>query len=65
VKASGNSPAGVQRLEVWIDGVKKYQKWNDQLAKKFALTAGSHKFTVVVVDLYKGTAKASVSVNVP
>jgi hypothetical protein len=65
VKASGNSPAGVQRLEVWIDGAKKYQKWNDQLAKKFTLTAGSHKITVVAVDLYKGTAKASVSVNVP
>jgi hypothetical protein len=64
VRASGNSPAGIQRLEVWIDGVKKYEKWNDQMAKKFTLAAGSHKITVVAVDLYKGTAKSSVTVSV-
>jgi hypothetical protein len=64
VKASGNSPAGIQRLEVWIDGAKKYDKWNDQLAKKFTLAAGSHKITVVAVDMYKGTAKTSVTVTV-
>jgi hypothetical protein len=64
VRASGNSPAGVQRLEVWVDGVKKYEKWNDQLAKRFSLAAGSHKITVIAVDLYKGTAKTSVTVNV-
>jgi hypothetical protein len=64
VKASGNSPAGIQRLEVWIDGVKKYQKWNDQVAKKFTLAAGSHRIAVVAVDMYKGTAKSAVMVNV-
>ena len=64
VKASGNSPAGIKRLEVWIDGVKKYEKWDDQSAKKFTLAAGSHKISVVAVDLYKGTAKISLSVNV-
>jgi len=64
VKASGNSPAGIQRLEVWIDGVKKYEKWNDQVAKRFTLAAGSHKITIVAIDLYKGTAKSSVMVNV-
>jgi hypothetical protein len=64
VRASGNSPAGIQRLEVWIDGVKKYEKWNDQLAKKFTLAAGSHKITVIAVDMYKGTAKTSVTVTV-
>ncbi len=65
VKASGNSPAGVVRLEVWVDGVKKYQKWNDQLAKTIALSSGSHRVTVVAVDMYNGTAKTSVTVNVP
>jgi len=64
VKASGNSPAGVQRLEIWVDGVKKYQKWNDQVAKRISMTAGSHRITVVAVDMYKGTSKTSVMVNV-
>ena len=64
IRASGNSPAGVQRLEVWVDGVKKYEKWNDQLAKSISMTSGSHRVTVVAVDMYKGTAKTSVTVNV-
>jgi hypothetical protein len=64
VKASGNSPAGILRLEIWIDGVKQYQKWNDQVAKKFSLASGSHRLAVVAVDLYKGTAKSAVLVNV-
>ncbi len=64
VKGSGNSPAGVQRLEIWIDGHKQYQKWNDQVAKKFSLAAGSHRITLVAVDMYEGTAKTSVTVNV-
>ena len=64
IRASGNSPAGIQRLEVWLDGVKKYEKWNDQLAKSISMTAGSHRVTVVAVDMYKGTSKTSVTVNV-
>lgn len=65
IRASGNSPAGVVRLEVWVDGVKKYQKWDSQLAKRIALSSGSHRVTVVAVDMYSGTAKTSVNTNVP
>ena len=65
VKGSGNSPAGIQRLEIWVDGVKKYQKWNDQVAKRITMAHGSHRVTIVAVDAYKGTAKTSVMVNVP
>ena len=45
-------------------GASGYQKWNDQVAKKFTLAAGSHKISVVAVDLYKGTAKTSLTVSV-
>ncbi len=65
VKASGNSPAGVARLEVWIDGVKKAQNWQDQFSKSFTLSKGTHKVTVIAVDKYVGTAKTSVSITVP
>ncbi len=65
VKASGNSPVGVARMEVWIDGVKKAQNWQDQLSKSFTLSKGTHKVTVIAVDKYVGTAKTSVSITVP
>jgi len=65
VKGSGNSPAGIQRLEIWVDGVKKYQKWNDQVAKRISMAAGAHRVTLIAVDAYKGTAKTTVTVNVP
>lgn len=65
VKASGNSPAGVQRLEVWIDGKKQTEAWTDQIAKKFTLTAGTHRIAVVAVDKYEGSAESVVNVTVP
>jgi len=65
IRASGNSPTGVARLEVWVDGVKQYQKWNDQLAKRLTLSPGSHRVVVVGVDVYKGTAKSTITINVP
>ena len=64
LRASGNSPSGIKRLEVWIDGVKRYQKWNDQLAKTFTLSPGQHHIAVVAVDKYKGKGQGVVLVNV-
>ncbi len=62
--ASGNSPSGVKRLEIWIDGVKRYQRWNDQVAKSFTLTPGTHHVSVIAVDKYKGTGTSSVTLTV-
>jgi hypothetical protein len=65
VRASGNSPVGVKRLEVWIDGKKQYAKLNDQLAKSFTLAAGTHRIAVVAVGRYKGTSTKAINVTVP
>jgi hypothetical protein len=65
VRASGNSPAGVNQLQVWIDGKKRYVKWGDQLAKKFTLSSGKHRIAVTANDKYIGSAKTVVNVNVP
>ena len=65
VKASGNSPAGVNQLQVWIDGKKQYVKWGDQLAKKFTLTSGKHRIAVVAYDKYIGHTTTAVNVNIP
>jgi hypothetical protein len=64
VRASGNSPAGVKRLELWVDGTKRYQTWNDQMRRTISLGAGAHRVTVVAVDQYVGSAKAIINVNV-
>lgn len=64
VRAAGNSPIGVKRLEIWVDGVKQYQKLGDQLAHKLTLSSGSHRITVVAVDKYHGTSSKVEYVNV-
>ncbi len=66
VRASGNSPAGVVQLQVWIDGVKKIVRWHDQLANKFSLASGTHRITVIATDKYtQATASTSVNVTAP
>lgn len=50
VKASGNSPVGIQRLELWVDGTKRAQILNDQLLKTLTLSAGTHRISIVAVD---------------
>ncbi len=64
VTAAGNSPIGVQRLEIWVDGKKVYQKLGDQLNKRITLSAGQHRLVVVAVDKYVGTASTVETVNV-
>ncbi|ABF41274.1 Integrin-like protein [Candidatus Koribacter versatilis Ellin345] len=64
VMAGGDSPLGVQRLEIWVDGKKIYQKLGNQLYKKITLSAGRHRLVVVAVDKYVGTASAAEYVNV-
>ena len=64
VTAGGNSPIGVKRLELWVDGKKVYQKLGDQMNKKITLTAGKHRVAVVAVDKHVGTSSTVEYVNV-
>lgn len=65
VSASGNSPNGVKRVELWIDGVKRTQAFSDQLRAKVGVSAGKHQVTVVGADLYDAVVKKTISVTVP
>jgi hypothetical protein len=65
VRAAGNSPVGVKRLELWVDGVKRAQALNDQLRHTLTLSAGTHKLVVVAVDEYEGIGKTTEYVRVP
>ena len=65
VKASGNSPSGVKRVELWIDGTKRTQAFSDQLGATVAVAAGTHRVTLVAVDLYDKLAKQAFTVTIP
>jgi hypothetical protein len=64
VRASGTSPVGIKRLELWVDGTKRAQILNDQLLKTLTLTPGIHQVTIVAVDQYIGITKTTRSVTV-
>ncbi|HET8666445.1 MAG TPA: VCBS repeat-containing protein [Terriglobales bacterium] len=65
VKASGNSRNGVKRVELWIDGRKRAQAFDDQLRATVPVAAGSHRVTAIAVDLYDSLAKKTLTVSVP
>jgi hypothetical protein len=64
VSGSGNSPAGLQRLELWIDGAKKLETRNDQFSSRQTLPNGTHTLTVVAVDAFGTYSKANENVTV-
>jgi hypothetical protein len=65
VKAAGNSPTGVRRVELWIDGQKKYNSPDDRLSAVITLSSGTHKFEIVAVDQLGAIAKTAKTVTVP
>ena len=65
VLAAGNSPTGVRRVELWIDGVKRYNSPDDRLKTTVTVPAGTHKFQIVAVDQFGTTAFTTRFVSVP
>jgi hypothetical protein len=65
IKGSGNSPAGVKRMELWIDGRKRFEEWNDQLRATVSLTSGRHSIVVQAVDQDDSFSPARIFVTVP
>lgn len=65
VKGAGNSPAGIKRIELWIDGVKRFQEWNDQLRTSISLPSGKHRIAVQAVDQNDGATEAVSNITVP
>lgn len=65
VRAAGNSPTGVRRAELWVDGRKLYNSPDDRLLTVVTLTRGTHKVQVVAVDQFGATATATRFVTAP
>jgi hypothetical protein len=64
VRGAGNSPIGVKRLEIWVDGNKMAEELNNQIAKQITLSSGTHTLTLVAVDQYLGYASVTEKINV-
>jgi hypothetical protein len=65
LSASGDSPNGVKRVELWIDGTKRSQAFGDQLNTQVTVSSGTHRVTVVGVDLYDALVKKAMTLSVP
>jgi hypothetical protein len=65
VTGSGNSPAGVKRMELWVDGKKRFEEWNDQLLATVSLTQGRHQIIVQAIDQDDSFVPTPIFVTVP
>lgn len=63
VKGSANSPAGVMRIELWIDGKKNTEMWNDQINASVTVSAGSHRVALVAVDKFGSHTTNAINVS--
>ena len=49
--ASGTVTGTIARMEVWVDGVKKYSTFHSNTVKtNISLASGTHKFTYYIVN---------------
>jgi hypothetical protein len=55
----------VKRVELWVDGRKRYDSPDDQLKRTITLSKGTHRLVIQAVDRFGTTAKVVKNVTVP
>jgi FG-GAP-like repeat len=63
VRAAGNGPVDILRMEEWLDGKKVFQSLSNQLRNSITASAGPHTLTIVTVDVLNTISKKSVSLS--
>lgn len=63
VRAAGNGPVDILRMEEWLDGKKVFQSLSNQLRNNITVTVGPHTLTIVTVDVLNTISKKSVSLS--
>jgi hypothetical protein len=63
VRAAGNGPVDILRMEEWLDGKKVFQSLSNQLRNNITVTVGPHTLTIVTVDVLNTITKKSVSLS--
>ena len=49
VKAAATATIYFARMELWVDGVKKYSTTSNPLSTSVSLPAGTHRFAVLAI----------------
>ena len=62
---AANSPAGVVRIEFWLDGKKTTETWNDEIVVHFHAAKGTHHLVLIAVDKYGATQKFGRYLDLP
>ena len=52
-------------MELWVDGSKRFQEWNDQLRATVSLSKGKHRVVVQAVDPDDSISPTAIFVTVP
>jgi FG-GAP-like repeat/Bacterial Ig domain len=63
VTAGANSPAGVKLMQLYVDGKKSFELWNDQLKRTITVTAAKHRISIVAIDRYGKTTTKTIYVT--
>ncbi len=63
VRAAGNGPVDILRMEEWLDGKKVFQSLSNQLRNSITASAGPHTLTIVTVDVLNTIMKKTVSIS--
>jgi FG-GAP-like repeat len=62
VRGSGNSTAGIYRMELWVDGKKSSEVLSDQIKKTITVSAAKHRIAVVAVDRFGKSISSAIYV---
>jgi hypothetical protein len=52
-------------MELWVDGKKRFEEWNDQLRATISLTRGRHQIIVQAIDQDDSFRPTPIFVTVP
>ena len=52
-------------MELWVDGSKRFEEWNDQLLATISLTRGRHRIVVQAIDQDDSFSPTPIFVTVP
>jgi hypothetical protein len=63
VQAAAKSAAHINNVQVWVDGVKRYQVAGGTLDSFVSVPAGNRRLSIVAVDSNGVTYKQTIYVN--
>lgn len=63
IRAAGNGPVDILRMEEWLDGKKVFQSLSNQLRNNVSTGVGPHTLTIVTVDVLNNISKKNLSLS--